>query len=129
MKFQEITVDLCYDATSIDDACCDCGVLVPSFIDSSDFLTATAVYDDANLTVKSVDGYYQSGGDYRLQLNGFLGPAVLCEECGIACGGTLSPPGGADGLYQLTFSAGTDPADIGAILVYFDPKTLSQKNE
>ena len=98
--------------------------LVNKFIDSSDFLTATAVYDDVTLITKSADGYYQSNGSYRQQLNGILGPAVLCEECGIPCGGTLNPPGGEDGLYQLTFSAGTDPADIGAILVYFDPKSI-----
>ena len=35
--------------------------LVNKYIDSVSFLTATAVYDDINLTTKSADGYYQSG--------------------------------------------------------------------
>tara|TARA_R100000742_G_C4279530_1_gene104353 strand:- start:3536 stop:4453 length:918 start_codon:yes stop_codon:yes gene_type:complete len=98
--------------------------LVNKYIDSSDFLTASAVYDDVTLLTKAADGYYQSNGNWRRQVSGLLGPSSLCEECGLACGGTLSPPGGSDGLYSLTFSAGTDPADIGAILIHFDPNTI-----
>ena len=96
--------------------------LVNKYIDSNDFLTATAVYEDENLITKSADGFYQDSGNYRQQLNGLLGPVVLCEECGIACGGTITPPGGVQGLYQLDFSAGTEAGDTGAIKIYFDPK-------
>tara|TARA_R100001510_G_C7635370_1_gene193623 strand:- start:10 stop:942 length:933 start_codon:yes stop_codon:yes gene_type:complete len=98
--------------------------LVNKYIDSTDFLTATAVYDDAGLNTKSADGYYQSNGSYRQQVNGLLGPATLCEECAIPCGGTLNPPAGAAGLYELAFSSGTDPADVGAILIHFNPNSI-----
>ena len=46
--------------------------IVNKFIDSSDFLTATAVYNDQDLTTKAADGYYNSNGLYREQLNGLL---------------------------------------------------------
>ena len=95
--------------------------IVNKFIDSSDFLTATAVYNDQDLTTKAADGYYNSNGLYREQLNGLLGPSFVCEECGIPCGGTITPPGGAQGLYQLEFSAGTEQTDVGAIKIYFNP--------
>jgi hypothetical protein len=98
--------------------------LLNKYIDSSDFLTATAVYDDANLLTKAADGYYQDNDIYRQQVNGELGPSFVCEECGIPCGGTISPPGGATGLYQLEFSAGTDENDTGAISIYFNPQGI-----
>lgn len=98
--------------------------LVNKYIDSDSFLTATAVYDDENLITKAADGYYQDDGNYRQQLNGLLGPVVLCEECGIPCGGTIAPPAGDDGLYQLAFSAGTEQGDTGAILVHFNPRSV-----
>ena len=94
------------------------------YIDSSSFSTATAVYDDVNLTIKASDGYYQSNDTYRYQLNGELGPSFICEQCGIPCGGILNPPLGAQGIYQLELSAGSTPADIGAILIYFNPRSF-----
>lgn len=93
------------------------------FIDSSSFATATRVYDDIHLTTVSADGYYQYNSEYRRQLNGFLGPLTICETCGIPCGGTLNPPGGNQGIYQLELSAGSTSADTGAVLIYFDPKS------
>jgi hypothetical protein len=98
--------------------------IVNKFIDSSDFLTATAVYNDQDLITKAPDGYYNSNGLYREQLNGLLGPSFVCEECGIPCGGSLTPPGGGTGLYQLEFSAGTDPLDTGAISIFFNPQSV-----
>jgi hypothetical protein len=55
--------------------------LVNKYIDSVSFLTATAVYDDVNLTVKSADGYYQSGGQYRQQVSGALLSSSVCSDC------------------------------------------------
>jgi len=55
--------------------------LVNKYIDSVSFLTATAVYDDVNLTTKSADGYYQSGGQYRQQVSGFLLSSTVCSDC------------------------------------------------
>ena len=94
------------------------------YIDSSSFSTATAVYDDVNLTIKASDGVYQYNEQYRNQLNGLLGPLFQCEICGIPCGGTLNPPGGNEGIYQLELSAGSTLADVGAILIYFNPRSF-----
>jgi len=94
------------------------------YIDSSDFATATAVYDDINLTIKASDGVYQYDGEYRTQQNGLLGPLFQCEECSIPCGGTINPPSGGQGLYQLEFNAGTGSDDTGAILIYFNPNSV-----
>ena len=98
--------------------------IVDKYIDSSSFATASAVFDDVHLTIKSVDGVYQHNDQYRIQLNGLLGPLFNCEICGIPCGENISPPGGANGLYQLEFSAGGTQADVGAIVIYFNPQTI-----
>ena len=55
--------------------------LVNKYIDSGSFLTATAVYDDINLTTKATDGYYQFGGQYRRQVSGALLTATVCADC------------------------------------------------
>jgi len=55
--------------------------LVNKYINSDDFLTATAVYNDVNLTVLAPDGFYQSAGRYRQQLLGILGPSLACPDC------------------------------------------------
>ena len=94
------------------------------YIDSSSFSTATAVYDDVHLTTKASDGVYQYDEQYRTQLNGLLGPLFQCEVCGIPCGGTLNPPGGSEGIYQLELSVGSTLADVGAILIYFNPRSF-----
>lgn len=94
------------------------------YIDSSDFLTATKVYDDQYLTVVASDGFYQFDGEYREQVNGLLGPAILCEECetpAIPCEQGVTPPSGGQGLYNLTFDAGDD---TGAVIIYFNPQSV-----
>lgn len=55
--------------------------IVNKFIDSADFLTATAVYDDVNLTIKAADGFYQFGGQSREQVSGLLQSSVICADC------------------------------------------------
>lgn len=55
--------------------------LVNKYINSDDFDTATAVYNDVNLTVLAPDGFYQSGGRYRQQLQGVLGQSTACPDC------------------------------------------------
>ena len=94
------------------------------YINSSNFLTATAVYNDINLTTIASDGYYQFEGNYRQQLSGVLGPLVLCDPCSppaIPCGVGVNPPDGRTGLYDLTFNSGDTAADVGAIVIYFNP--------
>jgi len=94
------------------------------YIDSSSFATATRVYDDIHLTTISPDGFYQYNNEYRNQVNGLLGPLTICEECGIPCGGTLTPPSGQTGLYQLDISVGSTSNDTGAIRIHFNPQSI-----
>ena len=96
---------------------------VNKYINSSNFSTATTVYDDINLTVVSPDGFYQFNNEYRSQLNGVLGPLFLCETCGIPCGEYLTIPNGNQGLYQLELTAGNTTNDVGAVLIYFNPRS------
>lgn len=74
-------INLCYDQTSELDACCDCISTTQKYINSDDFLTATSVYNDSNLTVLAPDGFYQSGGRYRQQISGVLESSRACDEC------------------------------------------------
>lgn len=51
------------------------------YIDSTSFLTATAVYTDELLTIKAPDGYYKFGSGYREQLGGLLLNSIECTTC------------------------------------------------
>ena len=55
--------------------------IISKYIDAPDFATATAVYDDITLTSKSADGVYKYNSQYRVQLNGLLGPLFDCPSC------------------------------------------------
>ena len=47
-----------------------------------------------------------------------------CTPAGLPCGGTLTPPAGSRGVYQLDIDAGTTVSDTGAIIVYFNPADI-----
>tara|TARA_R110000744_G_scaffold153039_2_gene267331 strand:- start:649 stop:1578 length:930 start_codon:yes stop_codon:yes gene_type:complete len=100
---------------------------VNKFINASTFVTATAVYDDADLTIISPDGYYQYNSEYRYQLNGSLGPLVVCASCDdpsgpvIDCGTPVVIPQSGRGLYKLQYSAANT---TGAISIYFEPQAI-----
>ena len=52
------------------------------YIDTFNFADATAVYDDAALTIFAADGFYQMGGvTARQQISGVLKPAEDCPSC------------------------------------------------
>jgi len=88
------------------------------YIDSDDFLTATAVYTTATLVTKASDGFYSDGKAYREQSSGLLLPVAECPSCPITCGTLVSVTSVVEGVYKLTFNAG---ATTGAIAVEFDP--------
>ena len=48
------------------------------YIDTNSFSTATAVWDDSNLTIKAPDGFYSFAGIYRQQLGGILLNVINC---------------------------------------------------
>jgi hypothetical protein len=50
------------------------------YINSAIFSTATAVFEDESLTVKSPDGFYSDNTYYRRQQDGMLQDVVLCSN-------------------------------------------------
>jgi hypothetical protein len=48
------------------------------YIDTTLFSTATAVWTNSILTIKSPDGYYSFGGNYRQQVSGLLANTLSC---------------------------------------------------
>tara|TARA_R110002167_G_scaffold214121_4_gene418872 strand:+ start:880 stop:2604 length:1725 start_codon:yes stop_codon:yes gene_type:complete len=96
------------------------------YIDTSLFSTATAVWSDSALTTKAPDGWYQAPTEttvtYRQQTGGTLGTAANCE-CPVACGSNISGSGNV-GSYVIDIDMGNTTADVGAIIVYFQPYNI-----
>jgi len=87
------------------------------FIDGPTLSTATAVFDDIDLTICAADGFYSDGIVCRQQIGCALTIAVPCPDCIIPCDATINASGG-QGVYELTFATG---ANLGAMIIYFDP--------
>lgn len=79
------------------------------YIDSPSFSTATAVFEDPNLTIKAADGFYKSGSGYREQLNGFLLNNIECTTC-IDCKRFTS----------FDYKTGTGVGTIDLVITYTD---------
>lgn len=92
------------------------------YINGSTLANSTAVFDDADLTICSADGFYSDGTIVREQVSCSLLPPVACQSCDLACDGTTSVSGITnDGLYRLRADTGTD---VGAILIYFQSANI-----
>lgn len=63
------------------------------YIDSTDFSTASAVWDSAAKTNKAPDQWYSYCGVARQQVSGVLGPAFICgttsDNCAVRCADTI----------------------------------------
>ena len=80
------------------------------FLDSNSFITATAVYTDADLTTKAPNGLYQDCGIYRSQVDGFLTDPIDCPFCNLAECGTKPSNGWVtpeQGYYEFDIDLGT----------------------
>ena len=92
------------------------------FINSTDFLTATSVFEDEGLTTLSPDGFYRNGLYVRQQVEGVLLPAQICNcppdpsLCGVAVDVI-----GAEGVFVTEVDTG---ADTGYIVVKFNPASI-----
>tara|TARA_R110000822_G_scaffold131029_5_gene267866 strand:- start:1186 stop:2580 length:1395 start_codon:yes stop_codon:yes gene_type:complete len=93
------------------------------YLDTTLFSNATAVWSDSSLSTKAPDGWYQAPSEsttiYRQQTSGLLGLASNCQ-CGVACGSNISASG-SQGYYTLSVDMGSTTADVGAIIIYFEP--------
>ena len=82
------------------------------YIDGDTLATATAVFDDINLTICAADGFYSDGTTVRQQFNCSLLNAATCPSCNTSCASTITV-GGGSGIYDLTFDTGTQ---LGAMI-------------
>jgi len=82
--------------------------------------SATAVFTDEDLTTLAADGYYSNGVIVREQVSGVLLPQQTCPTCATPCGATINASG-SQGVYLLDLDTGSTVADVGAVIVRFDP--------
>ena len=83
-----IPAELCYGGT-LNDSCCNC---VPGdYYLNASFSTATAIFNDINLSIPADNGFYSTGGFVRELVDGVLLPQQACSSCGVSvslCFGT-----------------------------------------
>ena len=80
------------------------------YINSAIFSTATAVFEDESLTVKSPDGFYSDNTYYRRQQDGVLQDVVLCSS---TTPGTPTPTVATAGITNNT--TGTSATSGGTV--------------
>jgi len=89
------------------------------YIDAEFLSGATAVFTDANMTIKAPDGYYSDGSTVRQQVSGVLGISIICPTCSVSCGIAINRASD-DAIYDITFNTSTD---TGCTIIYFEPYT------
>jgi hypothetical protein len=90
---------------------------MPYYINAPTLSAATAVYDDADMTICAADGYYRDGSIVRQQVGCSLLPAQECPGCLSECGFAIGPLVNK-GVYYFNVDIGTA---IGPIQIKFDP--------
>lgn len=90
------------------------------YLNGPSLASATAVFSNAALTTLAADGFYSDGVISREQVSGALLPQQSCPSCATPCGETINASGG-QGIYLLDLETGTTVADVGAVIVRFDP--------
>lgn len=93
------------------------------YLDGNTLADSTAVYTDAGLTTCAADGFYSDGTIVRELSGCLLLPAQTCPSCIRPCGGEPLTHIGDDGLYNVSVNVGGTPADVGAIVITFVPRT------
>lgn len=88
--------------------------------------SATAIFYDAALTLCADDGFYSDGVITREQIGCSLLPQQTCPPCGTDCSVQFinSPFELTSGIFRLDVNTGTNPTDVGAIIVTFTPKVI-----
>jgi hypothetical protein len=91
---------------------------MPYYINAPTLSSATAVYDDPQLTICSANGYYAEGPVVRQQIDCVLLPEQQCPFCGVECGFTVIGPVNK-GVYYFSVELGFS---TGPVEIRFDPK-------
>lgn len=87
--------------------------------------SATAVFYDAALSICAADGFYGDGVITREQVGCVLLPQQSCPFCGTSCSPIGEVITGEDlGVYNLSVDTGTNPTDVGAIIIEFNPNNV-----
>lgn len=89
------------------------------YLNGPTLATATAVFLDSGMTICAPDGYYFDGTTARQQIGCSLLPAEPCPLCGDACKGPIEELVSNEGVYYITFDAGSTIYDTGAIIIAF----------
>jgi hypothetical protein len=79
--------------------------------------SATAVFSDAAMTTCAADGFYSDGVITRQQVSCSLLPQQACPICGDPCEGNIVNLESFEGVYYISFDAGTTIYDTGAIII------------
>lgn len=89
------------------------------YLNGPTLATATAVFLDSGMTTCAPDGYYFDGTIARQQFSCSLLPAETCPTCGDPCKDSIDELVSDEGVYYITFDAGTTIYDTGAIIIAF----------
>ena len=75
-----IPIELCFGET-LNDSCCNC--VSGNYYLNASFATATAIFNDIDLSILATNGFYSTGGIVRFLADGVLLPAQPCSSCGV----------------------------------------------
>lgn len=91
------------------------------YLNGPDLISSTAVFTDSALTTCAPDGYYKQGLIVRQLVSCVLLPPQNCPACVDACDSGLIESNTEPGVFTVSLSTGTDPGDVGAIVITFNP--------
>ena len=95
------------------------------YINGTTLANSTSIFTDAELTICAADGHYSDGsGVVRRQVDCVLGAVQSCPSCLYGCGAGPITYNLSEGVFNLGIDLGTDPLDLGAVLVKFTAASI-----
>jgi len=94
------------------------------YLNGPSLSSATAVFTDANLTTCAPDGYYRQGSVVRQLVGCVLLPPQVCPACVDNCNTGTIESSTAESVFNVSLFVGDGPADVGAIIIRFNPLTV-----
>ena len=93
------------------------------YIDGSTLANATAVFQDAALTIAAPDGFYSQNTTVRKQVGGTLLTIQTCSSCLVPCDSNIALVGGSETIYSVSFDIGSL---TGCVIVYFTVSNIPE---
>lgn len=95
------------------------------YINGTTLANSTAVFTNPTLTICAPNGFYSDGsGISREQTDCVLGPIQNCTACVLPCGGPIINTTSGPGIYSIQVDIGSEPTDLGAIIIKFYPAAI-----